>query len=207
MSGPPGTVYNSDDISFLRLIGRVVAFAIDDKFNLRQVEAARAELQRQNDRLQGSEREPCEIIERIPGIAWSGAPDGSTTFVNRRWSEYTGLSLEDTAGSGWQTAVHPDDLERTVERWRASVTSGEPFEFELRFRHAAAGPYRWFLVRGVPLQSEHSEVLKWYGIATDIEDRKRAEEALGGWPNLCFFTWACRRARPGLWQRRLRQVK
>src|SRR5439155_13027603 len=104
MSGAPGTVYSSDDISFLRLIGRVVAFAIDDNFNLRQAEAAQRELQRQNDRLQRSERELREVIEGIPGMAWTGAPDGSSTFVNRRWTEYTGLSLEQTIGSGWQIA-------------------------------------------------------------------------------------------------------
>jgi formate hydrogenlyase transcriptional activator len=179
MSGAPRTVYSPDDISFLQLVGRVVAFAIDDNFNLRQAETAQAELQRQNDRLRQSERELREVIERIPGMAWTGAPDGSSTFVNRRWSEYTGLSLEDTAGSGWQTAVHPDDLERTIERWQVSVRSGEPFEFEVRFRRAADGQHRWFLVRGVPLRDEHGQVLKWYGIATDMEDHKRAEEALG----------------------------
>ena len=178
MSGAPGTVYSSDDISFLRLIGRVVAFAIDDNFNLRQAEAAQRELQRQNDRLQRSERELREVIEGIPGMAWTGAPDGSSTFVNRRWTEYTGLSLEQTIGSGWQIAVHADDLERHVEKWRASVATGEPFEDEVRFRRAAGGQYRWFLVRGVPLRDEHGDVLKWYGIATDIEDRKRAEQAL-----------------------------
>ena len=179
MSGAPRTVYSPDDISFLQLIGRVVAFAIDDNFNLRQAETAQAELQRQNDRLRQSERELREVIERIPGMAWTGASDGSSTFVNRRWSEYTGLSLEDTAGSGWQIAVHPDDLERTVEKWHTSVTAGEPFEHEVRFRHAADGQYRWFLIRGVPLRDDHGEVLKWYGIATDIEDRTRAEEVLG----------------------------
>src|SRR3989475_1817528 len=94
MSGPPGTVYGSDDISFLRLIGRVLAFAIDDNFNLRQAEAARAELERQNERLQQSERELRELIETIPEMAWTAASDGAATFVNGRWSDYTGLSLE-----------------------------------------------------------------------------------------------------------------
>jgi len=177
MSGFPGTVYSSDDISFLRLIGRVVAFAIDDNFNLRQAEAAQAELQRQNDRLRRSERELHEIIESIPEMAWSGAPDGSCTFVNTRWTEYTGLSLEDTVGSGWRSAVHPDDLERHLQKWQASVAGGEPFEDEVRFRRPIDGRYRWFLVRGVALRDERGEVLKWYGIATDIEDRKRAEQA------------------------------
>ncbi|HEX4166507.1 MAG TPA: sigma 54-interacting transcriptional regulator [Bryobacteraceae bacterium] len=178
MSGSPGTVYSSDDISFLQLIGRVVAFAIDGNFNLRRAEAAQAELQRQNERLQRSERELHEFIESIPEMAWSGAPDGSCTLVNMRWTEYTGLSLEDTVGSGWKAVVHPDDLERHLEKWQASVAAGEPFEHELRFR-ASNGQYRWFLVRGVALRDERDEVLKWYGIATDIEDRKRAEQAIG----------------------------
>src|SRR5437870_3366748 len=178
MSGTPGTVYSSDDISFLRLIARVVAFAIDDNFNLRQAEAARAEVERQNDLLRRSERELRELIETIPEMAWTAAPDGAATFVNGRWSEYTGLSLEGTVGLGWKFAVHPDDLERHLQKWQASVASREPFEHEVRFRRAVDGQYRWFLVRGVPLRDERGEVLKWYGIATDIEDRKRAEQAL-----------------------------
>ena len=178
MSGPPGTVYSSDDISFLRLIGRVAAFAIDDNFNLRQVEAAHAELQRHHDRLQQSERALHELIESIPGMAWTAAADGSATFVNRRWTEYTGLSLEDTAGLGWKKAVHPDDLERHVEKWQASVATGAPFEHEVRFRRSADKDYRWFLVRGVPLRDEDGQVLKWYGIAADIDDRRTTEQAL-----------------------------
>jgi formate hydrogenlyase transcriptional activator len=178
MSGFPGTVYSSDDISFLQLIGRVVAFAIDGNFNLRRAEAAQAELQRQNERLRRSERELHEFIESIPEMAWSGAPDGSCTFVNMRWTEYTGLSLEDTVGAGWKAVVHPQDLERHLEKWQAAVVAGEPFEHEVRFRRATDEQYRWFLVRGVALRDERGEVLKWYGIATDIEDRKRAEQAI-----------------------------
>ena len=178
MSGAPGTVYSSHDISFLRLIGRVVAFAIDDNFNLRQAEAARAELERQNERLQRSERELRELIESIPEMAWTGAADGSATFVNRRWTEYTGLPLEHAIGWGWKVVVQPDELERHVEKWQTSVATDKPFENEVRFRCATDGEYHWFLVRGVPMSDDKGEVLKWYGIATDIEDRKRAEQAL-----------------------------
>src|SRR5580658_6717039 len=87
MSGPPGTAYSAEDISFLSLIGRVVSFAIDDNFNLRQAEGAQRELQRQNERLQRSERELHEVIETIPVMAWSAAPDGTAEFFNRRWLE------------------------------------------------------------------------------------------------------------------------
>jgi PAS domain-containing protein len=91
MSGNPGTAYSSEDIGFLRLIGRVVAFAIDDNFNLRQAEAAQRELQRQNERLQRSEKELHEVIETIPVMAWSAAADGTAEFFNRRWLDYAGL--------------------------------------------------------------------------------------------------------------------
>ena len=126
-------------------------------------------LQRESKQLRG-------VIETIPAMAWTALPDGSNEFVNRRWLEYTGLSQEETAGSGWQAAVHPEDIARHAERWRASLTAGQVFEDEVRFRRAADGEYRWFLVRGVPLWDGHGNILKWYGIIADIEDRKRAEE-------------------------------
>ena len=121
MSGPPGTVYTSDDIAFLRLVGRVVAFAIDDNFNLRQAEAARAELQRQNEKLERSERELRDVIEAIPSMAWSAAADGGAEFFNRRWLDYAGLTADQAQGWGWTTAVHPDDLKVLVEYWQGML--------------------------------------------------------------------------------------
>jgi len=117
-----------------------------------------------------------DVIETMPTFAWTALPDGAVDYVNRHWQEYTGLSNERTAGSGWQEAAHPEDLERNVEKWRASLVSGEPFEDEVRYRRAADGQYRWFLSRAVPLRDERGKILKWYGISTDIEDRKRAEQ-------------------------------
>jgi GAF domain-containing protein len=106
MSGRPETVYSSEDIGFLRLIGRVVAFAIDDNFNLRRAEATQRELQRQNERLQRSERELQEVIETIPVMAWSAAADGAAEFFNRRWLDFTSLSSDQVQGWGWTSAVH-----------------------------------------------------------------------------------------------------
>jgi PAS domain S-box-containing protein len=122
-----------------------------------------------------SEKELRDVIETMPAMAWTALPDGSNTFVSKRWTEYTGLSAEDIDGRGWQTAARPEDLDRYFEKWRASRTSGQPFESEVRFRRAADGEYRWFLARAVPLRDERGNVLKWYGMMTDIEDRKRAE--------------------------------
>jgi signal transduction histidine kinase len=86
------------------------------------------------------------------------------------------LSAEKTAGSGWETALHPSDLKRHVEKWRVSIATGKPFENEVRYRRAEDGQYRWFLTRAVPLRDARGKIVKWYGISTDVEDRKRAEQ-------------------------------
>ena len=126
-----------------------------------------------------SARELRDAIESIPAMVFSASPDGANTFVNGRWAEYTGLSLDQTAGSGWRDAVHPEDLERHVVKWRASLDTAEPFEDEVRFLRAD-GQYRWHLVRALPLRDELGSILKWYGKITDIEDRRRAEGLLAG---------------------------
>jgi len=87
------------------------------------------------------------------------------------------LSGEQSRGSGWAATLHPEDREQHLAKWQAAQASGEPFESEARHRDAH-GNYRWLLVRAVPLRSEQGKILKWYGTAIDIEDRKRAEEAL-----------------------------
>ena len=121
------------------------------------------------------ERKLRDVIETIPTFAWTALPDGSVDFVNRHWREYTGLSTENTVGSGWRHAVHAQDLERYIERWRASLATGGLFESEVRYRRATDGEYRWFLTRAVPMLDENGRIVKWYGISNDIEDRKRAE--------------------------------
>jgi PAS domain S-box-containing protein len=134
-------------------------------------------LERQRDALRKSEKELRDVIDTIPAIVWSALPDGSNAYVNRRFIEYSGLSAEQTAGSGWQAAIHPDDLERHAGKWREAVATGTPHENEVRFRRSD-GQYRWQLDRGVPLRDEDGNIVKWYGVVTDIEDRKRAEVAL-----------------------------
>ncbi len=177
MSGPPGTVYTSDDIAFLRLIGRVVAFAIDDNFNLRRAEAARAELERQNEKLQRSERELRDVIESIPSMAWSAGADGAAEFFNRRWLDYAGLTAGQAQGWGWTSAVHPDDFNGLVEYWQGMLASGKPGEIEARLRRFN-GIYRWFFFRATPAFDDSGKVVKWYGTNTDIELRKKAEQIL-----------------------------
>jgi PAS domain S-box-containing protein len=127
-------------------------------------------------RLKSEERRLRDVVETIPAMTFTALSDGFCTFVNKRWTEYTGLSVEKTSGAGWQRAIHPEDLVRHSEKWRISVATGQVFEDEARFRRAADAEYRWFLVRGVPLRDQHGKIVKWYGTLTDIEDRKRAEQ-------------------------------
>jgi PAS domain S-box-containing protein len=122
-----------------------------------------------------SEKELLDVIEAIPTMAFITLADGGSVWANRRWVEYTGLSVDSTSGSGWQSAVHPDDLDGHVKKWQESMASGEPFENEARHR-SANGEYRWFLIRAVPLRDESGRIRKWYGTLTDIEDRKRVEK-------------------------------
>ena len=126
--------------------------------------------------LRRQEKKLRDVVETIPTFAWTALPDGAVDFINHHWVEYTGLSTEKTTGSGWEAAVHAADSKRHAEKWRASLATGEPFENEVRYRRAADQQYRWFLARAVPLRDQRGKILKWYGITTDIEDRKRAEE-------------------------------
>src|ERR1700686_1662565 len=117
------------------------------------------------------------VIDTIPAHAWSARPDGSVDFINQRFLEFTGRSLEEMLGWGLGSLVHPDDLERYLGEWQAAVATGEAMESEARVRRMD-GDYRWLLIRNVPLHDELGNIVNWYGTATDIEERHRAEDAL-----------------------------
>jgi formate hydrogenlyase transcriptional activator len=117
------------------------------------------------------------LIDTTPALIHTALPDGSLDFFNRRWLEYVGLSLEEIQGWKWTASIHPEDVEQFVEKWRASVKSGETFEAESRVRRAD-GEYRWFLHRKVPVRDGQGKVVKWYGSSIEVEDRKRAEEEI-----------------------------
>src|SRR6266853_1040274 len=137
----------------------------------RELENLVKELKKSEDRLR-------VLIETIPALAWTSLADGSNDFSNQRLLEYMGISLEQMQGAGWTTPFHPEDIGEHLVKWRSALATGETFENEARVRRAADGEYRWFLIRGLPLRDERGYIVKWYGTMTDIEDRKRAEEAL-----------------------------
>ena len=143
------------------------------------IERKRAEegLRNALDEIQQSESKLRQVIDAIPALAWCNLPDGPNEFLNKGWHEYTGLTPEQSHGWGWQTAFHPDDLPPLMERWMKMLTSGEPDEIEARLRRHD-GVYRWFLIRAQPFRDEACKIVRWYGTSTDIDDRKKAEEAL-----------------------------
>jgi PAS domain S-box-containing protein len=124
-----------------------------------------------------SERSLRLIIDTIPALVWSALPDGTLESVNQRIVDYLGVSISDLAVRGWIDFLHPDDVEATLRTWTHSVATGTLHEVEYRMR-CADGTYRWFHVRGQPLRNDEGRIVRWYGLLSDIEDRKNALEAL-----------------------------
>jgi len=117
------------------------------------------------------------IIDAVPGLHWSARPDGWVDFINQRWLDYTGMTLEQALGWGWTPAYHPDEIEQVQVEWRTAVAEGKPLEMETRLRRFD-GEYRWFLERVSPLFDRTGRILGWYGSDIDIHDRKQAEKKL-----------------------------
>jgi PAS domain S-box-containing protein len=140
---------------------------------------ARAALERALDEIRRSEDRLRLVIDTIPGMVWSALPDGSVDFVNQPFLEYHGLTREDVKRASVFAAVHPDDAAAAAQRFRAALATEKHPDVELRVRRAD-GQYRWVLSRAVPLRDEAGTIVRWYGTATDIEDRKRTEVLLTG---------------------------
>jgi formate hydrogenlyase transcriptional activator len=117
------------------------------------------------------------FVDGVPALSWCLGPDGSLEFFNQRCLTYAGLSPEEVYSSGWKSTVHPDDLQQLGSWWRGLRQSKEPGETEARFRRFD-GEYRWFQISVAPVFDEQSNLVRWYGISADIDDRKRAEQKL-----------------------------
>jgi PAS domain S-box-containing protein len=128
--------------------------------------------------LQVSEERFRTVADKIPQLIWTNDAEGNANYFNRRWYDYSGLTYDTSAGSGWQAIVHPDDEAACRERWQQALTKGQAFDCEFRLR-GRDGKYRWFIARDVPLHDEAGRVTSWFGSATDINDLKRTQAALG----------------------------
>jgi PAS domain S-box-containing protein len=118
------------------------------------------------------------LTEAIPQIVWTARPDGSLDYFNQRWFDYTGLTLEQTQGWGWERVLHPDDLKACVDRWTQAVKTGEIYEIKYRFKRAADGTYRWHLGQAQPVRDAGGNIVKWFGTCTDITELKEGERRL-----------------------------
>jgi PAS domain S-box-containing protein len=135
------------------------------------------ERKRAEEALAASEHNLKLTIDTVPAMAWSARPDGSAEFFNQHFLDFVGLSEEQARDWGWTFAAHPDDLNGLAATWQRIIASEAPGEAEARLRRHD-GVYRWFLFRAHPLRDDTGRILKWYGVNTDIEDRKRVEEEL-----------------------------
>lgn len=134
------------------------------------------ERQRILEILRQSEERYRYLAEAIPQLVWTSNPNGECDFFNQNWCDYTGLTLEQSLGSGWLAALHPDDVQNADEVWSNAVKSKTIYKNEYRFKRASDGSYRWQLARGLPLKDEQGIVVKWFGTCTDIHEQKQILE-------------------------------
>jgi PAS domain S-box-containing protein len=132
---------------------------------------------RVEEELRQSEEKARRILDAIPHQIWSGTADGTLDYCNEQWRNYSGISLADAQGNGWEKIIHPEEKDKARRAWSNSVQTGKPYEVEKRHRRAD-GAYRWFLCRAVPQRNGAGEIKRWYGTNTDIQDRKEAQERL-----------------------------
>ena len=132
---------------------------------------------RAEETLRKRERELRTFIDVMPAFVGTALPDGSCDFLSENWLEYLGFTREQGLGWGWASTIHPEDVDRVVANWRAGLAAGEPVEQELRCRRAD-GTYFWFLNRDFPLRDDEGNIIKWYGVLTNIDALKQTESAL-----------------------------
>jgi PAS domain S-box-containing protein len=135
------------------------------------------ERQRAEDALRESQLRYSTLAETVPEVLYTNLPDGSCDYVSQRFLDFTGMAAADALGYGWTEALHPMDRDRSLAEWEAARTAGVPFDAEYRFRRGD-GEYRWFKARSIPMRDTDGAIVRWFGVCTDVDDAKRAEEAL-----------------------------
>jgi PAS domain S-box-containing protein len=149
----------------------VIIFTILVWISAKSLNTRTAELARSADRYRF-------LADTMPQIVWTAKPDGNIEYYNKRWLDYTGMSIEEAKDWGWKPVIHPNDLQNCIERWTKAFTTAQDFEGEYRVKRALDGVYRWHIGRAFPLRSQTGEIIQWVGTCTDIDDQKRAHHEL-----------------------------
>ena len=152
----------------------VLGWLAETQAKLREIQGER---QLAGEQLRASEAEFRLLAEAMPQIVWITRPDGWTTYLNEHWMDYTGLTLEESLGHGWNKPFHPDDQQRAWDAWQHATATIGTYSIECRLRRAD-GVYQWWLIRGVPVRAADGTVLKWFGTCTDIHDLKVAQDSV-----------------------------
>jgi hypothetical protein len=163
-------------VKYVRVLARPLGTA-SDEFEFAGAVIDITEAKRAEEKIRLSERELRTLIDVMPAFVGTALPDGSCDFLSQSWLDYLGLTREQGLGWGWAGTIHPEDVDRVVASWRAGLAAGEPVEQELRCRRAD-GTYLWFLNRDLPLRDDEENVIKWYGVLTNIDALKKTETAL-----------------------------
>ena len=130
-------------------------------------------------------------MEAQPNIAWTANAQGEVTYYNQRWFEFNGTTFEESKGWGWDIAVHPDEVQQITNQWMHSVSTGEPFNMEQRYK-SKTGEYRWFDVKALPLRDNEGNITEWIGTSNDIHFTKiasiRFRTQMEAQPNIAWTT-------------------
>ena len=164
------TRFSDDEMEFLATISHYVSLAMD------RLQTERT-LRRQEQTLRESEQRFRQLAENIPQLAWMTDPTGGIQWYNQRWYDYTGTTLEQMRGWGWQAVHHPHHTERVTAGWIKALMAGQQWEdtFPLRSRD---GQFRWFLSRAFPIRDAEGNIMRWFGTNTDITELRETQEAL-----------------------------
>ncbi|MHC1767319.1 MAG: PAS domain S-box protein [Verrucomicrobiia bacterium] len=171
-------VFTEGELNFVKQLAATAGSALGNaRLFDEQKRAEELVRRRAEEALRLSEQEFCSLAEAVPQIVWATRPDGRNIYFNQQWVEYTGMTMEESYGHGWNTPFHPDDKQRAWEAWQRATQYQEQYSLECRLRRAD-GAYRWWLIRGEPLRGAKGEILKWFGTCTDIEELKQGEVEL-----------------------------
>ncbi|PSB08898.1 hybrid sensor histidine kinase/response regulator [Pleurocapsa sp. CCALA 161] len=171
------TVWSDGSVNWIAAKGRGFYNSEGEPIRMMGVAQDINEQEQNKQALEARESQLKLITEVIPQQVWTALPGGEIDYVNQRWQDYTGATLEQVQNRGWETVVHPEDLEQVNQAWDQALETGKDYNVKARLRRAN-GKYHWFLARAKPLRNKQGKIIQWYGTNTNISRIKQLEERL-----------------------------